>query len=420
MFGWEFPPFNSGGLGVACLGLTRALSSRGIEVTFVMPKVLPVTSPYARMRFADTVEHSIQEIAGKRIHTIAVSSPISPYTSRSFITSQHSVTLADGTVVNTDIYGPDLLAQVIRYAFQGGEIANAEQCDVIYAHDWLSFGAGIEAQRITGKPLIAHVHATEIDRCGNIDAVNPAVFELERAGMHAADRVIAVSQLTKNIIVKYYGVDPDKVMVVYNGIDDTTMPKKLPGIASLRMLKASGYSIVLFLGRITLQKGPDYFLRAAQRVLEHNKKVIFVISGSGDMERSIMEMSAALGIGTNVLFTGFLQGDDRTMAYSVADLFVMPSVSEPFGITPLEAMRLGTPVLISKQSGVSEIIFSALKVDFWDIDEMANKILAVIQHPVLHATLRDQGQSEAQHITWDKAAICVDSIVHEVSRSSVQ
>ncbi|MDB5188188.1 MAG: glycosyl transferase group 1 [Candidatus Kaiserbacteria bacterium] len=415
MFGWEFPPFNSGGLGVACLGLTRALTSRGMDVTFVMPKKLPVESAFAKILFADSVEYSVEEISGKSIRTIGISSTITPYTSRS-----GKVTLSNGTVVDANIYGEDLLGQVLRYSLQAGEIAKSEECDVIYAHDWLSFGAGIEAKRITGRPLIAHVHATEVDRCGGIDGVNPVVFELEKLGMQTADRVIAVSQLTKDIIVKYYGIDPNKIVVVHNGIDETTMPKALPGIASLRALKASGYSIVLFLGRITLQKGPDYFLKAAARVLQQNKKVIFVISGSGDMDRSVMEMSAALGIGQNVLFTGFLQGDDRTMAYAVADLFVMPSVSEPFGITPLEAMRLGTPVLISKQSGVSEVVFHALKVDFWDTDEMANKILAVIEHPMLHATLSDYAQNEALSITWDRAAQNVDRIIREVSESGVQ
>jgi glycogen(starch) synthase len=415
MFGWEFPPFNSGGLGVACLGLTRALSSRGVDVTFVMPKKLPVESTFTKILFADSVEYSTAELDGKSVRTIGIPSTITPYASRS-----GKVRLGNGTVIDVDIYGDDLLTQVLRYSLQAGEIAKTEECDVIYAHDWLSFGAGIEAKRITGKPLIAHVHATEIDRCGGIESINPVVFNLERDGMNAADRIIAVSELTKNIIVKYYGIDPNKITVVYNGIDDTTMPKALPGIASLRALKASGYSIILFLGRITLQKGPDYFINAAARVIQQNKKVIFVISGSGDMEHSVMEMSAELGIGQNVLFTGFLQGDDRTMAYAVADLFVMPSVSEPFGITPLEAMRLGTPVLISKQSGVSEVVFHALKVDFWDTEEMANQILAIIQHPILHSTLSDYAQKEALSITWDRAAQNVDRIIHEVSESGVQ
>ena len=410
MFGWEFPPFNSGGLGVACLGLTRALSARGVDITFVMPKKLPITSDHARMVFADETI----TIAGKKIHTISVQSEVVPYTSRSWI-GGGCVTLPDGTkLAPTDIYARDLISQVALYAMAAGDIAAREPHDIIYAHDWLSFGAGIEAKRISGKPLVAHVHATEVDRCGNVESANPLVYALEREGMHAADRVVAVSELTKQIIVKYYGVDPSKVSVVYNGIDETTMPGYRPGIGRLRELKAAGYSVVLFLGRITLQKGPDYFLRAAARALSEDPKIMFVVSGSGDMERRMVEMSAELGIAQNVLFTGFLQGDDRATAYASADLFVLPSVSEPFGITPLEAMRLGTPVLISKQSGVSEIVFHALKVDFWDTEEMANKILAVVRHKALHQTLQENAQAEVSSITWDKAAQSVDTIVHDV------
>ena len=405
MFGWEFPPFNSGGLGVACLGLTRALSDRGAEITFVMPRTLDVKSPWARIIFAD----------GKSILTRSVNSILSPYlTSRSYAYARKRVA---GARDGGDIYGHDLMSEVMRYAAMGGEIAKEEEFDIIYAHDWLSFGAGIEAKRVSGKPLVAHVHATEFDRCGGPLGINRDVYEIEKAGMEAADVVIAVSQLTKNIIVNNYGIPADKVRVVYNGIDATTAPSSNNGLPRLRALKASGNALVLFLGRVTLQKGPDYFIRAAKRVLERNPKVMFILSGSGDMDTHVMELTAQLGIADHVMFTGFLKGPESAEVYSAADLFVMPSVSEPFGITPLEAMRLGTPVLISKQSGVSEIVKHALKADFWDVDEMANQILAVVGFPGLRQTLSSNGCEEAETITWAEAAQKLDGIAHEFAHT---
>jgi glycosyltransferase involved in cell wall biosynthesis len=317
-------------------------------------------------------------------------------------------------------YGFDLLGEVQRYALAGGVIAGEEEFDVIYAHDWLSFGAGMEAKRVSGKPLIVHVHATEFDRCGGPWGVNKDVYDIEKRGMEAADCVIAVSELTKNIIVREYGIPADKIRVVYNGIDETTAPRGGGALPRLRALKAAGFRLVLFLGRITLQKGPDYFLRAAKRVLQHNPQVLFVISGSGDMEEQVMRLAAELGIADHVLFTGFLTGSERHEMYSSADLFVMPSVSEPFGITTLEAMRLGTPVLLSKQSGVAEVVRHALKADFWDVDEMANKILSVVGYPGLREALAENAAREAANLTWSDAARKIDGIVHQLLGAGVQ
>lgn len=390
MFGWEYPPHNSGGLGVACLGLTQSLSERGFEVTFVMPKKLDISSPWARMVFADGTTH------------YAVSSSVTPYMTSGARRDAHS-----------GVYASNLFDEVARYRRAAAEIARQEQFDVIYAHDWLSFGAGVEAKKITGKPLIAHVHATEFDRSGGADGVNEHVYAVEKEGMEQADRVIAVSDFTKQIIMQKYGVDESKVRVVHNGIDDNTLPVG-SGAQRLRNLKNNGYKIVLFLGRITLQKGPDYFLRAAQRALQKDSKIMFVVSGSGDMEADMMQYAGILGISNNVVFTGFLSGTERHEMYVAADLFVMPSVSEPFGITPLESMRLGTPVLISKQSGVSEVVQHALKVDFWDTDEMANKILSVLAHDSLGKSLSQNAQREAERITWAEAALKVDGILSEI------
>ena len=393
MYGWEFPPHHSGGLGVACEGLTRALASRGYDITFVMPKKLDVGAPWARFLF-------MEGVAVK-----AVDSSLSAYaTSRGYSEAGHDL----------GIYAPDLFGEVKRYALKGGELAHTEQFDIIYAHDWLSFGAGMEAKRISGKPLIVHVHATEFDRCGGRMGMNAEVYAIEHEGMMMADRVVAVSEYTKRIIVREYGIPEDKIRVVHNGIDETTGIGEINSRLRLATLKSSGYSIVLFLGRITLQKGPDYFLRAAREVLSRESRVVFFLSGSGDMERQVMDMAAALGISDRVLFTGFLRGHDRTEIYKAADLFVMPSVSEPFGITALEAMKSGTPVLLSKQSGAAEAVRHALKVDFWDVDEMANKILGVIRHKGLKESLSENGKDEASKHTWDAAALKVENIVQEM------
>lgn len=393
MFGWEFPPFNSGGLGVACQGLSKSLAERGFDVLFVMPKRLDISSPYARMIFAEQ----------EGIETIPFDSALSPYlSSKSYVRARGQ----------GDVYGPDLMAEVARYASTGGRIAGENSFDVIYAHDWLSFGAAMQAQKVSGKPLIVHVHATEFDRAGGASGVNPYVYMVEKDGMEAASCVIAVSEMTRQIIIEKYGIAPEKVRVVHNGIDESTMPSG-ESARNLLSLKQAGYKIVLFLGRLTLQKGPDYFLRAAKRVIEKDPKVLFVISGSGDMETQVLEMTAELGLTSNVIFTGFLSGADRHDMYTAADLFVMPSVSEPFGITPLESMKLGTPVLISKQSGVSEVVKHALKVDFWDIDDMAAKILAVVENPALGETMSLHARSEADRLTWADAAFKVDNIVHE-------
>ncbi len=308
--------------------------------------------------------------------------------------------IAPGGSAGAD-YSGDLYYQVERYAGLAQAIARTEQFDVIHAHDWMTFLAGVAVKRLTGKPLVVQVHSTEFDRSGV--NVNQRIYDIERLGMHAADRVVAVSHLTNNIITSRYSVSPRKVRVVYNAIDDNGPSETIP----LQPIQKDE-KIVLFLGRITMQKGPEYFLAAAKRVLEIEGNVRFIVAGSGDMARRMIEMAAGLGIGHKVLFTGFLRGDDVRRVFSMADLYVMPSVSEPFGIAPLEALSNDVPVLISKQSGVAEVLTHALKVDFWDVDEMANKIVAVLRHPPLHTTLRDHGRMEVRRMRWiDSARGCV-------------
>ncbi|MBL4591969.1 MAG: glycosyltransferase [Phycisphaerales bacterium] len=293
-------------------------------------------------------------------------------------------------------YGADLFRDADRYAALVAGLGMTERFDVIHAHDWLTYPAGMMLKALTGKPLVCHIHATEFDRSG--EHINQGVYELERAGMHAADRVIAVSRLTKAIVHSKYGVDDAKIDVVYNGVDQDNM-QPMRGAAIER-----GEKIVLFLGRITMQKGPEYFIDAAKRVLEKTDNVKFVVAGSGDMAVRMIEHAAAAGIGHKVLFTGFLRGRDVDRVYQLADCYVMPSVSEPFGIAPLEAMRNDVPVIVSKQSGVAEVLTHALKVDFWDIDEMANKIVAVLKYPPLGQTLREHGRFELRGLHWDGAA----------------
>ncbi|MFU8830233.1 MAG: glycosyltransferase family 4 protein, partial [Phycisphaerales bacterium] len=294
-------------------------------------------------------------------------------------------------------YAGDVLSTAREYAKLVLNLCRDKQFDVIHAHDWMTYPAGMALGRVTGKPLVAHIHSTEFDRSG--EHVNQVIYDIERRGMHAAVRVIAVSMLTKNIVAKRYGVDPGKIRVVYNGVAQEE--KFAPAPMSEILPKDK---IVLFLGRITMQKGPEYFVTAAKRVLEKIENVKFVVAGNGDMARKMIEQAAELGIGHKVLFTGFLRGRDVGKVFQMADCYVMPSVSEPFGIAPLEAMSHDTPVIISKQSGVSEVVSHALKVDFWDTDQMANKIIAVLRYPPLSQTLKEHGRMELRRLTWDGAA----------------
>ncbi len=382
MFGWEFPPHNSGGLGTACLGIVRALADLGTRVTFVLPRRVPVDFGGAKFVFAGL----------EKVNFKTINSPLYGY----ITAEKYSHLREQGGLSN---YGATLFEEVERYGVEGAAIAAAEAHDVIHAHDWLAYPAGLAAKSVSGKPLVVHVHATEFDRTGGT-GVNEAVYKIEREGMEKADQIVAVSNWTKQVIVNKYGIDPDKIKVVHNGVDADeyqALPSKLLEIKKL------GYRIVLFVGRITIQKGPDYFIRAAKRVLQHNPKVYFVIVGSGDMERQIMREAAGLGIADRVLFAGFLRGKELDALYQSADLYVLPSVSEPFGITPLESLVNGTPVIISKQSGVAEVLRHALKVDFWDVEEMANQIISVLAYPSLHRLLKEHGQHEARHITWHAA-----------------
>lgn len=436
MLGWEFPPFISGGLGTACHGLTKALSGLSTRITFVLPKPVgteftshvkvlsPQSSAAARgdrspQSVASTYELSDDPSKFSNVVFKAVPARfVSPY-GRGGLVGQSPVgraaaqtedrpvgVLSPGggengsAVANAPFtqYCGDLMLESRKYAALCVDLARGLDFDVVHAHDWLTFPAGMAVAAVSGKPLVVHVHSTEFDRSG--EHVNQQVYDIERRGMHSAIRVICVSHLTRTIVEHRYGVHPGKIDVVYNGIENG---KPLPDPLQRAVIRR-GDKIVLFLGRITMQKGPEYFIKAAKKVLEKFDRVKFVMAGSGDRIQDIIELAAAEGIGQKVLFTGFLSGPDVERVFKMADVYVMPSVSEPFGISPLEAISHDVPVIISKTSGVSEVLTHALKVDFWDTDEIANKIIAVLKHPPLSATLREQADMEVRRLTWTDAA----------------
>lgn len=417
MLGWEFPPFISGGLGTACYGLTRAMDQLGMEVTFVLPKM--VAGKYAThvklltpQSKASDPSFEFTNIGMKNVKFCPIGSLLQPYSTPETYHQRIEETLrqkqllhggkisAASQLIGSSDYSTDMYTEVYRYAEIAVELAFNQQFEIVHAHDWMTYPAGIAVAAASGKPLVVHVHSTEFDRSG--EHVNQMIYDIEREGMERADKIITVSHFTRNIVISRYGISGDKVEVVYNGVDRN-------GSWSL---DESGIKkdekIVLFLGRITMQKGPEYFLQAAKKVLGIMDNVKFVMAGSGDMMHRSIEMAAELGIGHKVLFTGFLRGEDVQKIYKMADLYVMPSVSEPFGIAPLEALDNDVPVIISKQSGVSEVLMHALKVDFWDINEIANKIVAVLKFPPLQMTLRSHGNFEVRRLRWkDSAARCI-------------
>lgn len=405
MFGWEFPPFNKGGLGTACHGLTKGLNHHGVDVTFVLPKAAKGTkgeSTHVELLLANDYY-----VDNERLRFKTINSLLAPYIS----SEEYGYNYADlrkkkikeGSMdEEDDVYGSNLFEEVQRYSDKAKLIGALEDFDIIHAHDWMTYKAGVEARKASGKPLVIHVHATEYDRTGGNP--NEFVYNLEREGMHEADRIMAVSNFTKNKIVQHYGVPPEKIDVVHNAVAFNNNKFDKSSLA----LSGTG-KMVLFLGRITLQKGPDYFIDAAKKVLDHldeeeKDDVKFVFAGSGDMESKMIERAAELGLSKNILFAGWVRGKELDRLYAMADLYVMPSVSEPFGITPLEAMRNNTPCLISKQSGVSEVVNHCLKVDFWDIDETADKIMGVLKYSSLQKTLKVNGSVEVKKFDWNDPA----------------
>jgi glycogen(starch) synthase len=420
MFGWEFPPHISGGLGTACYGLTKGLANHGINIDFVVPKAYgDEDKSIGRFHSADDVDFEVREKTLKEfwdnLKYLEIGSNLIPYVSQEEFESIMSTDVVsteelEGNILSTKFkfsgkYGTDLMEEVSRYALIAAVLAKNLEFDIIHAHDWLTYAAGIAAKEVSGKPLVVHMHATEFDRSGH--GVNQNVYDIERKGMAMADKVITVSNLTKNIVNEKYSIPLEKIKTVYNAVE----PKQAVFGEGDRNVEEK---IVTFLGRITFQKGPEYFIEAAYKVLQKDRNVRFVMAGSGDMLNKMIRRVAELGISDRFHFTGFLKGDDVNKMFSVSDVYVMPSVSEPFGISPLEAMRSNVPVIISKQSGVAEILNYAIKIDFWDIDAMADAIYGLLNHKGVSELFKRFGNDEVHSLKWDNAAAHVIDVYNEV------
>jgi len=470
MFGWEFPPHISGGLGTASYGLTKSLSAiDDLEILFVVPKLYGdedddvanligannIVMTQYKKDIASSWEEKIIKKGGeksfyrskkltsettniKSIEFIEVKSKLQPYLSIeefekflkkknlfgknikidedgklyyekdgelkeiSFSKSESEIFTEDGKYNFTGGYGTNLLQEVYNYAKVAAVIAKENDFDLIHGHDWLANAAGLAAKEVSGKPLVIHVHATEYDRGGE-ERIDSRVFALEQAGMHGADKIITVSNLTKNIIIKHYGADPNKIQTVYNAVEPQEAEKNV-------YKKNVKEKLVTFLGRITYQKGPAYFVNAAKKVLDLSDDVRFVMAGNGDMFHEMIKYSAELGITDKFHFTDFLKGDEVTKMFAISDVYVMPSVSEPFGISPLEAMRSNVPVIISKQSGVAEVVHNAVKIDYWDEDALADAIYGMVKYNGLSKMFIRESKKEVDDMKWSKPAKEVKAI----------
>lgn len=418
MFGWEFPPHIAGGLGTACYGLTKGLAKHGVDILFVMPSAsgdedesavkivnasdVPFTQTWSEMQtFLDKVDF------------LKVSSNLVPYIDPMLYEEYAGSKMEKSEFEQFKIkygskykfsgkYGVNLMEEVASYAMVAATIASENSFDVIHAHDWLTYAAGIAAKRVSGKPLVVHVHATSFDR-GSEDNIDTRVYEIERMGMLAADKVITVSNLTRNIVINKYGIDPAKVITVHNAVDFNEFKQ-------MDVHRGVDDKIVTFLGRITFQKGPEYFIEAAAKVLKRYPKARFVMAGNGDLMNRSIRRVAKLGIADRFHFTGFLRGNDVKKMFAYSDVYVMPSVSEPFGISPLEAMKSNVPTIISKQSGVAEVLKYAIKVDFWDIDAMADAMYGLLAYPALSKMSMRCGVEEVNALKWENAALKIKDV----------
>ena len=425
MFGWEFPPHIAGGLGTACYGMTRGLARNGVEVVFVMPRAYgDEDQRFVRVVNASDVEtigtrdHEFSEELLEKVSFIHIDSNMLPYISPEEYAAYHDEFVRSGRTHEwTDVwkqrytfsgkYGANLMEEVARYAMVAAQVAKdlEGQFDVIHAHDWLTYFAGIAAKRVSGKPLVVHMHATEFDRSG--ENINRRLYAIEKAGMQAADRVIAVSELTRRIVIGKYGILADKVVTVHNAVRFGESEEAAPE-------RAVKDKVVTFLGRITYQKGPDYFVEAAAKVLQRVSDVRFVMAGSGDLMNHVVRRVAQLGIADRFHFTGFLKGGEVQRMFRLSDVYVMPSVSEPFGISPLEAMRSGVPVIISRQSGVAEVLDYAIKVNYWDVDALADAIYGLLTYPALGRMFASKGLEEVTGLKWTNAAAKIKTVYETV------
>ena len=424
MFGWEFPPHIAGGLGTACYGIVKGLAHNGVQTMFVMPSasgdedrsaanIINASEIPVEVSSTMNVDDFLDKVQFVHIGTNMVPY-LDPAEFHSLVEEDRKRQVRDfsihygQTYKFSGKYGSNLMEEVARYAMVGGTIAMTHkgEFDVIHAHDWLTYMAGIAAKRLSGKPLVVHVHATSFDRSSD-NNIDTRVYDIEKRGMEAADRVITVSDLTRNIVITKYGIDPSKVVTVHNAVD-------FSGRSEIQVERGVKEKVVTFLGRITFQKGPEYFIEAAAKVLKKCKNVRFVMAGSGDMMNRSIRQVARLGISDRFHFTGFLRGAEVQKMFALSDVYVMPSVSEPFGISPLEAMRSGVPSVISRQSGAAEVLKYAFKVDFWDVDAMADEIYALLQYPALADFASKYGYDEVNTLKWNNAAAKIKSVYESV------
>jgi glycosyltransferase involved in cell wall biosynthesis len=395
MLGWELPPHNSGGLGVACYQLCKALSKKDIDLEFILPY---------------EAEHNIDFMKITAAHPQGVAE----ITKSGIAYDSYKYTYVDGHEEWHDIYGQQLM-----FEHAAARLASSREFDVLHAHDWLTFRAALRIKLQTGCPIILHVHSIENDRAGGSGG-NPLVRDIEATAFAMADRIVAVSRFTKQAIMREYDIPADKIEVVHNSIEINDIAHEPDNAYRyLEALKTQGYRVICNIGRLTIQKGLPNFLRAAKEVVERRPKTMFLIVGSGEQYLELLEQAAHLGIAKNVIFTGFQRGKNWRDAFRIADLFVMPSVSEPFGLTPLEAIPYGTPSIVSKQSGVSEVLYNCLKVDFWDIREMANQMLAVVNNDALRDELHRNALKEYARMSWNDAADKLIGLYAHHSRKAV-
>lgn len=414
MFGWEFPPHILGGLGTASYGLTRGMAMQpDMDITFVIPKpwgdedksfLRLIGTNCAPIVYKNVPTETVTQLLGNRMDLRTYED----LRSNIYADFSYKKTDALGCIEFSGRYPDNLLEEINNYSIVAGVIARTIPCDVIHSHDWLTYPAGIHAKTVTGKPLVVHVHATDFDRSrGN---VNPQVFAIEKDGMNHADHIITVSNLTRRTVIEKYGQHPDKVTTVHNAVEP--LPASILTLPDKRGVQDK---VITFLGRITMQKGPEYFVEAAAKVLERTANVRFVMAGNGDMMDAMIRLAARHKIADRFHFTGFMKGEQVYEVFKASDVYVMPSVSEPFGISPLEAMQCGVPSIISKQSGCAEILNYAIKVDYWDIDAMADAMHALIAYPELHTFLRDEGLREVNNIKWETAGQKVRDIYNKVT-----
>ena len=424
MFGWEFPPHIAGGLGTACYGIVKGLSHCGVSTMFVMPSASGdedqsaaqiINASDVPVQITDTM--NVDDFLDK-VQFVHIGTNMVPYLDpaefHTLVEEDRRRQVLDFSVHYghtykfSGKYGSNLMEEVARYAMVGGTIAmtHKDEFDVIHAHDWLTYMAGIAAKRLSGKPLVVHVHATSFDRSSD-NNIDTRVYDIEKRGMEAADKVITVSDLTRNIVITKYGIDPSKVVTVHNAVD-------FSGRSNVNVERGVKDKVVTFLGRITFQKGPEYFIEAAAKVLKRCDNVRFVMAGSGDMMNCSIRQVARLGISDRFHFTGFLRGKEVQEMFALSDVYVMPSVSEPFGISPLEAMRTGVPSVISKQSGAAEVLKYAFKVDFWDVDAMADEIYALLKYPALANFASKYGFDEVNTLKWNNAAVKIKNVYESV------